>query len=254
MPTPVSTIITNAYRESNLIGLGQTPNSVEQVEALALLNGFIDSLFGAEMGENLTPIGLGLNNIQTSWFMASFWTDVFQTFVPANTRLMCNLQQAQTISLDPSPYDGARYQFIDVSGNLQTYPLTLLGNGRNILGDPSITLNTNNYNQFFFYRGDLGNWMICNDIAIDGVSPFPEEFDDFLAIGLCDRLSTRTGVPLSTSSQSRFKKLRGQFYARYAQRPQVGAEQGLLRIPSNRAYRYFGQYDVSSFQRGIPWW
>ena len=254
MTTLISTIINKAYREVNLTGVGQSPTTVEITEALDLLNGYIDSLFGAEMGENLVPLGLGLNNVQTNWFMASFWTDVFQTFVPSNIRLMCNLTEAQTVSLDPVPRDGARMQFIDVSGNMQTYPLTLLGNGRNIMGDPSLVLDTNNYNQFFFYHGDVGNWMKCNDLALTDVSPFPEEFDDLLIIGLADRLVPRTGVQLSASSQGRFKKIRGQFYARYAQKTQVGSEQGLLRIPSNRAYRYFGQYDVGNFERGIPWW
>ena len=254
MPTPISTIISNAYREVNLTGVGQAPTTAEQTEALPLLNGFIDSLFGAEMGENLVPIGFGLNNVETPWYMVSFWRDNFQTFVPSNTRLMCNLTEANTISLDPSPYDGARMQFIDVSGNMQTYPLTVQGNGRNIIGNPTLVLNTNNYNQFLFYRGDLGNWMLSNDLALTDVSPFPEEFDDMLTIGLADRLVPRTGVPLASNSEGRFKKIRGQFYARYAQRTQVGSEQGLLRIPSNRAYRYFGQYDIGSFERGIPWW
>jgi len=120
--------------------------------------------------------------------------------------------------------------------------------------NPSITLSTNNYKQVFFYRADLANWEQVNDLEMSDGSPFPEEFDEFLIIGLADRINVRNGVTMATESVQRFKKLRGQFYSRYAQITQVPVEIGLQRLPSNKAYRNFDAYTWGSFQRGIPWW
>jgi len=254
MGTPVTTIINDAYRESNLTGLGGTPTTAEQNEALVLLNRFIDSLWGAEMGENLINIPFGLNNVETVGIIPLYYNDIMNTFVPINTRLLCNLQGAETVNMPPQPNDGTRMAFVDVSGNFQTYPLTVMGNGRNIQGNPSITLSTNNYKQVFFYRADLANWEQVNDLELTDGSPFPEEFDEFLIIGLADRINVRNGVTTATESAQRFKRLRGQFYSRYAQITQVPVEIGLQRLPSNKAYRNFDAYTWGSFQRGIPWW
>jgi len=254
MGTPVTTIISDAYRESNLTGIGTTPTTAEQGEALVLLNRFIDSLWGAEMGENLVNIPLGLNNVQTPDVEPVFYNDIMNSELPVNTRLLCNLTAAETVNMPMQPFDGSRMAFVDASGNFLTYPLTVMGNGRNIMGNPSIVLSSNNYNQSFFYRADLANWQILNDLAVTDSSPFPEEFDDFLIIGLANRINPRNGIALSAESQSRYKKLKGQFYSRYSQTPQVPSEIGLIRVSSNKAYRNFDASSYGSFQRGIPWW
>ena len=156
--------------------------------------------------------------------------------------------------MPPQPNDGTRMQFVDVSGNFLTYPLTVEGNGRNILGNPNIVLSANNYNQVFFYRADLANWEKVSDLLLTDVSPFPEEFDDFIIIGLADRINVRNGIQMSPESATRYKRCKGQFYSRYAQVTQVPVEMGLQRLPSNKAYRNFDAYTWGSFQRGIPWW
>lgn len=254
MSTPVTTLINDAYRESNLTGLSGSPTTAEQAEALVLLNRFIDSLWGAEMGENLINIPFGLNNVVTTGIEPIYYNDIINTYVPINTRLLCNLTAPETVNMPPQPNDGTRMQFVDVSGNFQTYPLTVTGNGRNILGNPTITLSANNYNQVFFYRADLANWMKVSDLQLTDVSPFPEEFDDFIIIGLADRINVRNGIELLPESVARYKRCKGQFYARYAQVTQVPVEMGLQRLPSNKAYRNFDAYTWGSFQRGIPWW
>jgi hypothetical protein len=254
MGTLISTIISDAYRESNLTGLGQTPTDAEMAEGLVLLNRFIDSLWGAEMGENLINIPFGLKNVITTDIIPLYYNDLLNSYLPVNTRLLCNLEGPETVTLAPQPFDGSRMQFVDVSGNFQTFPLTVQGNGRNILGNPTIVLSDNNYNTFFFYRADLANWMKVNDLALTDVSPFPEEFDDFLIIGLADRINVRNGITMSPESVGRFKRCKGQFYARYAQTPEVPSEQGLIRIPSNKVYRNYDAYTFGSFERGIPWW
>lgn len=254
MSTAVTNLISDAYRESNLMGIGDTPTSAEQTEALVLLNRFIDSLFGAEMGENLINIPLGTHNMANTTFVPIFYPNMLNQSLPVNVRLLCNLDSAQTVNLNPQPFDGSRMQFVDVSGNFQTFPLTIVGNGRNIMGNPSLVLSANNYNQSFFYRGDLANWQILNDLTLTDSSPFPEEFDDMLIVGLAMRINVRNGIQMNPETADRYRKIKGQFYARYAQKPQVGSELGLLRIPSNRAYRYFTNYDFGGFQRGIPWW
>ncbi|MBU6231611.1 hypothetical protein KGP36_02990 [Patescibacteria group bacterium] len=254
MGTPISSIISDAFRENNLTAVGVAPSDAEQAEALVLLNRYIDSLFGAEMGENLVNIPFGLNNVDTTAILPMYYNDIVQTYLPVNTRLLCNLQGPETVEMPPQPFDGSRMQFVDASGNFQTYPLTVKGNGRNIQGNPSITLSTNNYNQAFFYRADLANWEQVNDLAITDVSPFPHDFDDMLVIGLADRLLTRNGLALSDSSAARLKKLRNQFWARYAQNTEVASEQALIRLPSNRVYRAYPTAPFASWQRGFPVW
>ena len=63
--TTVSQLITDAYRESNLIAVNSSPTSPEQTEALRLLNRVVKSLFGNEMGDPLDTIPLGKGNTQT---------------------------------------------------------------------------------------------------------------------------------------------------------------------------------------------
>ena len=46
MATLVSQIIEDAYREANLIAVGESPTTAQQTEGLRLYNRFITSLFG----------------------------------------------------------------------------------------------------------------------------------------------------------------------------------------------------------------
>jgi hypothetical protein len=57
--TLVSSIITDAYRESNMLPLGKVPTANQTTEALRLYNALIDAIYGGDAGERLTDWPLG---------------------------------------------------------------------------------------------------------------------------------------------------------------------------------------------------
>lgn len=257
--TTVSQIITDAYRECNLIAISATPTTAEQSEALRLLNRLVLSVLGYELGQQFQPVAIGDNGIESPqgfpWYgniPAGEW------WVPMNHRLIVNQTQANTIDLHPEPQDGARLGVVDASGNLATYNLTLRGNGRTIEGASSVTLSTNSLRRQWFYRADLGDWVVVADLALDDDFPFPEEFDDFFIIMLAMRLNPRHAQQLMPESQAAFTRSRSQFRARYNNKRQMHSEIGLLRLsqqsyPDN-SYDEYGFYDTTDkFLRGYPY-
>lgn len=256
--TTVASIISDAFRETNLIPLGVTPTSVQSAEAFRLLSTIVASVFGSDIGENLNPFPLGRNNIQSPqgypWWNNSIPGNVF---VPSNRRIMCNLTGAGLINLDPTPDDGARMGVVDVSGNFATNPLTINGNGRNIEGVASKTYNTSGMTQEWIYREDLGNWVLLTPIDINGSMPLPPEFDDYFIIMLAVRLNPRYGASMSSASMMTLKNITSQLNARYSQSTtQVGSEIGLVRLTNS--YRYYGRgqdmyFDPNAaFNSGYP--
>lgn len=247
--TTVSQIITDAYRESNLIALNASPTADEQTEALRLLNRVVKGLFGYEFGEPLKPLPLGKENIETPDAAAPYMDDILSEFIPENTRLFCNLENAVTLNLHPAPLDGCRFGVIDVSGNFNTYNVTLVGNGRKIENGTTHVLSTNHLNQEWFYRADLADWKKLTDLALTDDSPFPEEFDDLLILNLALRLSPRVGAELSGASQLQLQRLEKKFRARYRQKG--SAENEVTMISSSNGYTGSSRL---SFITGIPRW
>lgn len=255
MATTVANIISDAFRENNLTAVGTTATTAEVAEALVLLNRFLASLFGHEMGDNLTNVGYGTNNVLSTAWVPQYYNNSANDYLPPNTRLLCNLTAPSTVILSPNPHDGARMQFIDTSGNGATNTLTVNGNGRILIGSSTTTiLNTNSYNTSIFYRADLGSWMKNADLILTDVSPFPEEFDDLLIIGLAERLNPRNGVEMPSQTIDRWKRIRTQFFARYTQVTQVGSEPALQRLYGNKYYRMYPGYTKGSFERGDTSW
>lgn len=250
--TLVSQIISDAYRESNLIGVGTSPTSAETTEALRLLNSFITSLFGLEMGENLIDVPLGKNNVDTSTVSDFFFEDSGYLTVPENSRLILNLEAAETVTLPSAPQNGARFAVLDVSGNLSTYNLTVDGNGKKIAGSATATLSTDGLSSEYFYRADLGDWKLLSTLTDTDSSPFPTEYDDFLSLALAMRLNPRNGVALDQQSLLTFARLRKKFISTYSAKYSVGSELGLLYLPST--YKY-GVYPTTRyFELGDGLW
>ena len=173
--TTVSQIITDAFRQSNLIAVAASPTSDEQTEALRYLNRIVKSVFGMEAGENLVAFPLGDSGISRPsgypWWgseePSSDW------FVPENTRLMLNLTAPLSIYLHPDPDDGARFAVEDVAGNLATYNVTVYGNGRLVDGSTSVTLSTNSTSDEWFYRADTATWSKYTSLDLVDTFPFP---------------------------------------------------------------------------------
>ena len=239
--TSITSIITSAMRESNLLPLGSTPTTAQIAEGVNLLSTIIAGVLGNEAGEPLTPFPLGSANIinPTGY---PWWNNALpgNVYIPVNSRVMCNLTGKGTINLDPQPHDGARMGIVDVANNLATYNLTINGNGRNIEGASSQTYNTNGVIREWIYREDLGNWVIVSPIDANSLLPWPPEFDDMFTILLTMRLNPRYGQTVHPASAENLRATTQKFQARYTQSTVTApAELGLIRLANYS--RYYGR-------------
>ncbi|CAM6031246.1 unnamed protein product [Sphagnum compactum] len=246
----VTSIITSALRETNLIPLGVAPTTAQQTEAFGLLSTIVAGVLGNEAGENMTPMPLGQDNI-VSPTGYPWWDNELpgNIFIQTNTRIMCNLTGPGFINLHPRPHDGARLGIVDVSGNFAENPLTIYGNGRNIDGSPEETFSTNGLVQEWIYREDLGGWVTVIPISLTGLMPWPPEFDDMFIIMLAMRLNPRYGQVMHPASEAALKAAMTKFSARYKQSDsQQPAEDGLLYLTNY--YRFYGRF--ANRQYGDP--
>jgi hypothetical protein len=203
----VSEIIQQAYRETNLIPLGATPNINQLSEALTRLNSIILSAIGNEIAEpGFREITIGGDEDQS---------DQVSEYVPHNTRLMLNVDGEVLVGLQPKPYEGMRVALVDIAGNLSAYPFTIDGNGRNIEGDDLLVVSENNASMQWMYRADIGNWVRITSLTLEDQMPFPEDFDDYFVGMLALRLSPRYGQMLPQETVDILKRSRQQLRARY---------------------------------------
>lgn len=259
--TTVSQIITDAYRQSNLIAVGTLPSAAQQEEALRYLNRIVSSTLGNEAGENLTALPIGGNNISRPngypWYTDNpdgNW------FVPENQRLMVNLNRTMTLYLHPRPNPGARLGIIDVSKNFTTYNLVINANGRTIEGATILTLNTSGYDAEWLYDDTTGNW--AKVLPLDDLNtafPFPQDFDIYFICMLAGALNPAYEVQADQQVAMHFSRARSQIRARYHNVIPVGSEDALVRMPRTAADRdlwgnRWAYYDPNyAFTSGIPW-
>lgn len=244
----ISDLATEAFREPNIIAKGATPTSTELAEAVTLMNRFVQSLEGGALGEPMTPMALGLTNVQTPDLIPVRGEDFAGYAIPKNTRLQCNLSAATTVYLDPTPRDGDRFAIVDVAGNFATRNLTVHGNGRQISGATSVTLSTASLVREWFYRDDLGKWVVLTDLVAADTSPFHDQFDDMLIIGTAMRLCPRYGKSLAPESVDRYNQTLAKFKRKYSSSTTVLTDPALARLPSNRSSN---AYDSTAwFNRG----
>jgi hypothetical protein len=255
--TTVAEIITDAFRVSNLVGTGRTPNPSEVTEALRYLNRIIKSTLGNEAGENFTDMPIGSVNIERPqgfpWYSTipdNSW------FVPVNTRLMVNLDESVDLYLHPLPDDGARLAFVDIKQTLSTTPVRVYGNGRLIEGQEFIDLNTDGLNAEWFYRSDLANWMRYSPLVEADDFPFPEEFDEYFIHMLAMRINPAYGKAMDQQSMETFRRAKSQLRARYDQDIFAPSELGIIRMPLSSVDRdqwrdWYGHFDPTQmFNKG----
>jgi hypothetical protein len=224
--TLVSSIIKDAYRESNLIAKAATPTNVQIEEALNRLNPMLLSTIGYEAGEGFEDYNVG-GDYDTSY--------TFTYYLPANARLYLNLTEAKAYDLDPTPYEGQRLSVVDVGSNLATYNVVLSGNGRLIEGAATLTLNTDDLTREWMYRGDTGNWVRIGNLVSADHLPFPSEFDDYFITMLAMRLNPRHGVAMPAETVAYLKRIKNVLRARYAQKGiNPESDPGLLRERTGR--------------------
>jgi hypothetical protein len=251
--TLVSTIILDAYRESNLIAVTAAPTADQSAEALRLLNRMISSLYGDEAGNQLNPLPIGRLNInRPSGFPYYDTVPAGDWFVPLNAQLVLNVEESLNVWLHPNPQDGSRFAFADKSSNLATYPLTVNGNGRTIGNSISQVFNTNSQVVEYMFRADVGNWFKLTDLDYADDMPFPQDFDDLFTIGLAIRLNPRYQQSIDSQTISTYKDILRQFQARYRQVIQMPSEWGLIMLPGTRwdRYTYYGS-NTDAFNSGI---
>ena len=259
--TTVSQIITDAYRQSNLIAVGTLPSAAQQDEALRYLNRIVRSTLGNEVGEPLEAFPVGSVNIsRPSGYPWYHNTPDGNWFLPENKRMMSNVDRSTTIYLHPKPNDGARLGLIDIAGNLSTYPMTISGNGRTIEGQQSITISTDSVDYEWFYDDTTGNWARTLPLDdLNGTFPFPEDFDIYFICLLAAAINPAYEVQADAQLAMHFNRARSQIRARYHNVIPVGAEDGLVRMPrvaldrdmwGNRWQYYDPNY---AFTFGVPW-
>jgi hypothetical protein len=248
--TTIAQLITQGYRESNLIANGATESPAEQAEGLLLLENYILSLFGNEAGDPLVPMLYGVNsNVDRGTYNNDFETFVNDWYVPPGYQLKLNLPESRTIRLKPNPEDGATFGVVDASNNLATNNLTIMGNGSRIEGNTSLTLNTDGQSSVWFYRADTANWARITDLTVTDESPFPKEFDNLLSIGLAMRLDPRNGNGLSQLSVNRYSEVMSKFKSRYNQTREMALDWALSRMDGDRFFRR--RYTIEGeFERG----
>lgn len=224
--TLVSDIIQQAYRDANLITIGNNPTANESTEALKRLQVLILSTLGTEAGEQLGSLPVGNNNVS----QPDDWVPDPPDFLPSNVRLVCNLQSATTLYMPPNPQDGARLAVIDASGNFATYNLTLNGNGREVDGGTTDVLSTNGQSIQYIYRADIADWKALTTLATSDEMPFPEEFDDLFIGMLALRLAPRNSAVYTEEQMVAMDRSREQFRARYTQTVPTPADIGVLNL------------------------
>ncbi len=257
--TTVTQIITDAYRQSNLVAVGGTPTDAEQTEGLRYLNRLVKSVFGHEVGESFRAIPVGRENIsRPSGYPGYDTTPDNEWIVPKNVRLVLNLDESISLYLHPAPDAGTRFAITDIAQSLTANPVTVYGNGNAIEGATSVSLATNGLATEWFYREDLGNWTKYSSLVGADTFPFPEEFDDFFITMLAIRLNPSYGATIDGQSKLILERASRQLKSRYTQNIPLAVEIGLIRMSRMTAdmdqWRQMDWLEPNSvFNRGSPW-
>lgn len=240
--TLVSQIITDAYRESNLVPLVSTPNANQVTEALRRLNVLLLSTVGNEAGD-----GLHEYNIEGEFTNEECLTP----WVPDNARLMLNITAAKEYSLDPYPQDGQRFAIVDVAGNLDTFNVVVNGNGRRIEDAASITLDTAAIYRQWLYRSDIGNWVRIAEVTADDEMPFGVEFDDYFVTALALRVNPRYGQIMTPETNTAFNRAKSQLRSRYRTSRQMFSDLSPFNWYADQN-EHTGYANVGNFATGRP--
>lgn len=214
--TLISSLITDAFREGNILPLGRDPNANQLAEALRLYNQNVLSIYGNDAGENLADWTLGTYGVDQPGITDPRTPYMIQR-PSINRRLIATATTALTVYLTPWPQDGSRMGIIDPFSRLAGFPVTLDANGRTIEGAATKVLNVNGMAQEWFYRADKGDWVKLTSLLSTDENPFPEEFDIFFYVGLAMRLNPRYGREMDPQTATVFKQQRNSFMARYLQ-------------------------------------
>lgn len=233
--TLVSQLITDAYREGNLIAVGKTPTTDEKTEALGRFNSFMLGLYGYDLGENLVdwqvpgklrtaPVAADFPQLpypseSLGFFeplpLAADATNDVWPYPPQNSRIVFGGTSNVTVYFTSQPNDGARMAF--VANGDATGTITLDGNGRTIEGATSQAYSAPYAARQWLYRADLGDWVVVTTLALTDQCPFPAELDDLWVCGLAIRLAPRYGKQIHEGTAAAFAAAKKTMKTRYKQ-------------------------------------
>jgi hypothetical protein len=251
--TTLAEIITDAFREGNILPLGKSPTAAQSAEALRLLNQLFSSVLGDEAGENFSDWPLGTFGQANPNFPVM--NEMYRNRPPINHRLIALNEAQMTIYLSPMPQDGSRMGIVDPYGRLAAFPVILDGNGRPIEDQASLTLNTNGFSAEWFYRADFGKWVRITGLTATDTIPYPEEFAIFFTILLALRLNPRYGRSMDEQSAAVFKAEKSKFVNRYLQAMPLHIDDSISwPFMSTQSYNQPSVFSSQEdFNRGIGW-
>ena len=244
-----SAIVKNAFREGNLIAASAELTADQLAEGLDVLNNFIDTVYGFELGENLFDWPFPpRNNAPTQSRYPLFPRDESLAarvwpYPPPNVRILLGVDLATTLTLPPAPEDGARLQFVNVGA--QDVAIQVETNGRLFGGstNPSTTP-TELHQQRYFYRADLADWVLIETATADAQVPFPPTYDELLELAVLSRLSSRFGRALTPDQVQRHMRLISKLKSQYRQKTPAGVDEyNMFLVPRS-------DYDRSRFYDG----
>jgi hypothetical protein len=248
-----SDAVSYAYREAAIKRIGSTLTADELAEGLRRLNGFLFSLFSAEIGEKLVDVQVPQNqrattqsanayniaypaNIDRFSEMGSpgFAAEPNVFNLPGNSRIIWKGTAPTTVYLPEYPNDGARVAFADVGS---TATLTIHANGRKIENAASITVATASAPAEWFYRADLGDWISLSPLVAADTTPLPQEFDDLLVSGTAIRLTALDQIKPTDGTMFIYDRLLKRCKQRYAQHVNTSAG-GEFLVPSVQSFDF----------------
>ncbi len=230
--TLTSQLITDGYRESNLIALGADADAAQGEEGLRLLSRLVSSVFGNEVGESLSDWTFPpVNAVFYCW-----------DYIPPDTRLVIGANAgSRSFNVNPYPENGDRLQLIDAGSGFATNPVTLIPGPATFAGSSSnFVANTDGFNRTWIYQADAANWVQITPLDPVADFPFPEAFDDAFIGLLATRLSPRYQRDLSPESRASLQRSISQLRAAYARTRREPADLAVLRLTGsgNRSYPF----------------
>lgn len=213
--TTLQPIITQGYRELNLVKSGEVLTGARLDEGLLLLLNVIEVTICGDAGERLRDWPLGDYGRQPLE-RYNLSLQCYQN-PRINCRLIATNEQAMTVYFPVRPSDGTVMAIVDPFQRLDAFPVTLDGNGRTIEGAASVLLDVAGTDRKWLYRADLGTWIRLTELEIDDEMPFPKKWDFFFSIETAIRLSGRSGRNIVAATAATHKKLRERFVNEYLQ-------------------------------------
>jgi len=245
--TTAADIINDAYREINVVPLGQTPSTDQSSEGLLLLNRLINNWFGHEFSQLLYDWQIPARTIsEGSRENPRDPYDERQSpginpYPDAQSRVLVSATTNTTIFMPEYPSNGARIRVVNQGS---TVNLTLNANRRLIEDAASVVVDLSSVDEReWFYRADKGNWVRRADLAGDDEQPFAPEFDDLLVAGLAISLAPRYEKDVSNVTASKYLQDLNRFRAAYKQYTQVQTQ---WNVSASQSYRvddgFFGNF------------